>query len=56
MTNEEFVYEMLIEAEKLKIRKEVLDLSKKIKEENSSIDINTSIENAYLLVTKKKHN
>ncbi len=47
MTNEDFIYELLLEAETLGIRKEVLELSNKIKEENKLIDIYTSIERAF---------
>ena len=47
MTNEEFTQELLMEAESLGIRKEVLELSNKIKQENEFMDINTSIERAF---------
>ena len=47
MTNEEFTQELLMEAESLGIRKEVLELSHKIKNENKFMDINTSIEKAF---------
>jgi hypothetical protein len=47
MTNEEFIFGLLMEAESLGIRKEVLDLSAKIKRENKLIDVNTSIEKAF---------
>jgi hypothetical protein len=47
MTNEDFIFELLMEAESLGIRKEVLELSHKIKEENKLIDINVSIEKAF---------
>ena len=47
MTNEEFTLEILMEAESLGIRKEVLELSNKIKQENKFMDINTSIERAF---------
>lgn len=47
MTNEDFIFELLMEAESLGIRKEVLELSHKIKEDNKLIDINTSIERAF---------
>jgi hypothetical protein len=47
MTNEEFTQELLIEAESLGIRKEVLELSNKIKQENKFMDINASIERAF---------
>jgi tRNA G26 N,N-dimethylase Trm1 len=47
MTNEEFTQELLIEAESLGIRKEVLELSNKIKQENEFMDINSSIERAF---------
>ena len=47
MTNEEFTQELLMEAESLGIRKEVLELSNKIKQENKFMDINTSIERAF---------
>ena len=47
MTNEEFTQELLIDAESLGIRKEVLELSHKIRQENEFMDINTSIERAF---------
>jgi hypothetical protein len=47
MTNEELTQELLIEAESLGIRKEVLELSNKIKQENEFMDINSSIERAF---------
>jgi hypothetical protein len=47
MTNEEFTLEILMEAESLGIRKEVLELSNKIKQENEFMDINSSIERAF---------
>ena len=47
MTNEEFTLEILMEAESLGIRKEVLELSNKIKQENELLDINSSIERAF---------
>jgi len=47
MTNEEFIQELLIEAESLGIRKEVLELSNKINQENEFMDINSSIERAF---------
>ena len=47
MTNEEITLELLMEAESLGIRKEVLELSHKIKDENKLIDINSSIEKAF---------
>lgn len=47
MTNEEFTLEILMEAESLGIRKEVLELSNKIKQENELMDINSSIERAF---------
>jgi hypothetical protein len=53
MTNEEFIFNLLMEAESLGIRKEVLDLSTKIKEENRLMDINTSIEKAFHYMKSK---
>jgi len=47
MTTEEFIFGLLMEAESLGIRKEVLELSTKIKEENKLMDVNTSIERAF---------
>lgn len=47
MTNEEFTLEILMEAESLGIRKEVLELSNKIKQENELMDVNSSIERAF---------
>jgi len=47
MTNEELTQELLIEAESLGFRKEVLELSNKITQENKFMDINTSIEIAF---------
>jgi hypothetical protein len=58
MTNEEFTLELLMEAESLGIRKEVLELSHKIKDENKLMDINTSIEKAFHYMKSKlqEHN
>jgi hypothetical protein len=53
MTNEEFIFNLLMEAESLGIRKEVLDLSTKIKEENRLMDINTSIEKSFHYMKSK---
>jgi hypothetical protein len=53
MTNEEFTQELLIEAESLGIRKEVLELSNKIRQENEFMDINTSIEKAFHYMKSK---
>ena len=53
MTNEEFTQELLMEAESLGIRKEVLELSNKIKQENKFMDINTSIERAFQNIKTK---
>jgi hypothetical protein len=47
MTNEEHIEEILIESEIIGIRKEVLELSKKIKSENSLVDNYTSIEQSF---------
>lgn len=47
MTSEKFIFELLIKAESLGIRKEVLELSRKIRESEPKMDINTSIEIAY---------
>jgi hypothetical protein len=53
MTNEEFIFGILMEAESLGIRKEVLDLSTKIKKENELMDMNTSIEKAFQYMKSK---
>lgn len=53
MTNEDFIFGLLMEAESLGIRKEVLDLSTKIKEENKLMDMNTSIEKAFYYIKSK---
>jgi hypothetical protein len=53
MTNEDFILEILMEAESMGIRKEVLDLSLKIREENSLIDTHTSIERAFHYMKSK---
>jgi hypothetical protein len=53
MTNEEFTLELLMEAESLGIRKEVLELSHKIKDENKLMDINSSIEKAFHYMKSK---
>ena len=53
MTNEEFTQELLIDAESLGIRKEVLELSHKIRQENEFMDINTSIERAFYHMKNK---
>jgi hypothetical protein len=58
MTNEEFIFGILMEAESLGIRKEVLELSTKIKQENELMDTNTSIEKAFHYMKSKlqEHN
>lgn len=47
MTNEDYILEILMEAESMGIRQEVLDLSLKIRQENNLIDTHTSIEKAF---------
>jgi hypothetical protein len=47
MTSEKFILELIIEAESLGIRTKVLELSKKIRESEPKMDINTSIEIAF---------
>jgi hypothetical protein len=47
MTTEKYVLELLIEADSLGIRTEVLELSRKLREVEPKMDINTSIENAF---------
>jgi hypothetical protein len=47
MTSEKFILELLIESETLGIRTKVLELSKKIRESEPKMDINTSIEIAF---------
>jgi hypothetical protein len=47
MTSEKFVLELLIESESLGIRTKVLELSRKIRESEPRMDINTSIEIAF---------
>ena len=54
MTSEKFIFELLIKAESLGIRKEVLELSRKIRESESKMDINTSIEIADNTIRKEK--
>jgi hypothetical protein len=49
MTNEEIIEELLIEANELGIRKDVLELSKKILETNPKIDRVSSVELAFKL-------
>jgi hypothetical protein len=44
MTNEEIVEEILIEAAQLKIREEVLELSKKLRETNPRMTLLQSLE------------
>lgn len=57
MTNEEHIEEILIDAEFLGIRKEVLELSKKIHGENPLMDKTSSIEKAfYQMKTKSQEN
>ena len=53
MTNEELTQEILMEAESLGIRKEVLELSNKIKEEDKLIDINAAIEKSFQFMKSK---
>jgi hypothetical protein len=47
MTSEKFIFELLIESEELGIRNDVLSLSRKIRERETKMDINTSIEIAF---------
>jgi hypothetical protein len=47
MTTEKYILELLIESDILGIRTEVLELSRKIKENDPKMDINTSIEIAF---------
>jgi hypothetical protein len=47
MTTEKYILELLIESDILGIRAEVLELSRKIKESDPKMDINTSIEIAF---------
>jgi hypothetical protein len=47
MTAEKYVLSILIESESLGIRTEVLELSRKIRESEPKMDINTSIEIAF---------
>lgn len=47
MTNEDYILEILMEAESMGIRQEVLDLSLKIRQENNLIDTHTSIEESF---------
>lgn len=56
MTNEEHIEELLMESEFYGIRKEVLELSHKIKEENPMMDRCTSIERALLYMKEKLEN
>jgi uncharacterized protein YeeX (DUF496 family) len=44
MTNEEIIDEILYEASELKIREEVLDLSKKLRDSNPRMSLLESIE------------
>jgi hypothetical protein len=53
MTNEDFIFGLLMESELLGIRKEVLELSHKIKEEDKSININVAIEKAFYYMKSK---
>lgn len=56
MTNEELIEELLMESEFYGIRKEVLELSHKIKEENPMMDKCTSIERALSYMKEKLEN
>ena len=47
MTNEEIIDEILHDAAKLKIREQVLDLSKKLKDSNPRMSLLESIELAF---------
>jgi hypothetical protein len=47
MTTEKYVFELLIESESLGIRTKVLELSRKLRESEPKMDINTSIEIAF---------
>lgn len=53
MTNEDFIFGLLMESELLGIRKEVLELSHKIKEEDKSININVAIEKSFQIMKSK---
>ncbi len=54
MTSEKFIFELLIEAEELGIRNDVLSLSRKIREIETKMDINTSIEIAFNTVKNEQ--
>lgn len=54
MTTEKYILELLIEADTLGIRTEVLELSRKLRESEPKMDINKSIEIAYNTL-KKEH-
>lgn len=54
MTSEKFILELLIESDSLGIRTEVLDLSRKLREVEPKMDVNTSIEIAYNTLKKER--
>lgn len=56
MTNEEHIEELLMESEFYGIRKEVLELSHKMKEENPMMDKCVSIERALSYMKEKLEN
>jgi hypothetical protein len=54
MTTEKYILELLIEADSLGIRTEVLELSRKLREVEPKMDINVSIEIAYNTLKKER--
>lgn len=56
MTNEKLTFELLMEAESMGIRQEVLELSNKIRQENELMDINLAIEKAYKYLKTQQEN
>lgn len=54
MTTEKYVLELLIEADSLGVRVEVLELSRKLRESEPKMDANKSIEIAYNTLKKER--
>jgi hypothetical protein len=56
MTSEKFILELLFESESLGIRTKVFELSKKIRDREPKMDINTSIEIAFNTIRRDNIN
>ena len=52
MTNEEYIEELLIKSHSLGIKDQVFELSKQLKQEDRTLDMHGSIQQAYEQLTK----